>query len=324
MVGAMTGTLPERVPLPGGHTLTVRAAEPGDEAALAVLYQQLSPRDRHRRFFSAYQPTAARLTRWVTVEQKGGYRIVAVTDDGRIVGDCGYFRDGPDAVDGELDMTVEDDERGWLGPYLLDTLVGVARAHGIVSLRAEVLIENGPMLSLLHARGAASAGHDDPSTTSLRIGVRDTVPQWPERAAGTERVLVESRSSEWPGAASLRSAGLDVLVCPGPHTGAHRFCPVVDGRSCPLADGADAIVFALDERDDEARVVLDDHAPHDGAAALCAEPRHPDADEAFPTGTTILDPGDPLSGQAVWQAMGHDGPLLPKRRQHKDRADVRP
>jgi hypothetical protein len=92
----------------------------------------------------------------------GGYGVVATVgadtagaDAGRIVGEANYvpLANG----DGELGMVVAADQRGWLGPYMLDALVDAA-AHGVPNLEAAVLVTNRSMLTLVRSRGYATLG----------------------------------------------------------------------------------------------------------------------------------------------------------------------
>jgi hypothetical protein len=75
---------------------------------------------------------------------------------------------------------------------------------------------------------------------------------------------------------------------------------------------ADAVVFALPLADEKARAVLSSHAGRCPRIPLCAE-ADPGGDEAFPPGTTVLDRGDPLAGDAVLHALGHTDVALPHR-----------
>jgi acetyltransferase len=319
--GAGAPGVPESFPIGSGHTVTIRAAEPGDEAALATLYQQLSPADRHRRFFSAYQPSADLLHDWVHVADEGGFRLVAVLDGGRIVGDTGFFRDHEGSPDAEFDITVEDDERGWLGPFLLDTLVNIAAAQGIETLRAEVLVENGPMMSVIHARGWVNDGHEDRTTVTLLIGTGDAVAHWPESSAGHDRVLVESPSGDWHGAESLRSFGAEVVVCPGPGRRRQPHCPVLQGGRCPLVEVADAVVFDLPLDDPDARTVLTDHLTHPGLVVCRERPSDDLAPDPSDRHVVRLAAGDPLVAEAVLEAIHETPTELPRRRGSGDRSN---
>src|SRR5215211_3059220 len=99
------------VPLPEGHTLTVRPATTDDIDGLMALYQSLSRDDRHRRFFTVSSPRRQIIERFIETNGRDGLWLVAVTDGGEIVADGGYtrLRDG----DAEFALTVRQDWRGW-------------------------------------------------------------------------------------------------------------------------------------------------------------------------------------------------------------------
>src|SRR5262245_23302154 len=192
-----------RVALPGGRELWVRPVEPGDADRLAELYATLSPEDRHLRFFSAFVPDRAFAERLASVVDRGGFGVVAVEDGGRIVGEASYeaLPDG----DGELGMVVAPDRRGWLGAFLLDTLIEAAAARGVPNIEADVMATNGRMLSLLRARGYASLPSDDWVSLRLMVGTEGPTPVWPEGGPGRPdprrpRILVEAPGGRWSGA----------------------------------------------------------------------------------------------------------------------------
>lgn len=85
-----------------------------------------------------------------------------------------------------------------------------------------------------------------------RLG-RDHALTWGERAGATPRKRVLLESSDGAEAHAvwrlLSRHGYDTMWCPGP-SGRHvRECPLVRTGHCPLVDGADVIVNALDQDD---------------------------------------------------------------------------
>ena len=108
---------------------------------------------------------------WADIASEGGFGVIAIVHrDGvpeEVAGEAGYAM--RDDGDGDLAVTVAPDWRGWLGPYLLDVLVRHAAAAGLANLQAEVLLENGPMLSLLSRRGPVALAHDS-GVVRLSIG----------------------------------------------------------------------------------------------------------------------------------------------------------
>jgi hypothetical protein len=189
------------VPLPCGCVLTVRPVATTDVDGLVALYDGLSEDDRYRRFFSGFRPPRSFFERLVNVGERGGFGLVATMGAGgdlaggaRMVGEASYelLPNG----DGELAIAVAADQRGWLGPYLLDALVEAAAARGVPNLEADVLATNGPMLTLLRSRGYATMGPNDWTTMRLVVGTAGRTPVWPAGYGATghsdrPRVLVE-------------------------------------------------------------------------------------------------------------------------------------
>jgi hypothetical protein len=257
--------------LGGGRTLTVRPTRPSDVDGLLALFESLSGEDRFRRFFSGFHPRRDFVESWARLAERGGFGIVAVVSGGngeRLVGEAGYTA----APDGraELAVTVAEDWRGWLGPYLIDVLVGVAAARGVTALEAEVLLENRPMNALLRRRGAVTIERPDWTVARAMIGTGDDPPPWPPTEGGL-RVLVEGSRGRWRGDAAARDAEMAVVGCPGP--GQRRGgCPALAGRPCPLADQADVIVVALPPSDHRAVELLEAHAALHPDVPLATDP----------------------------------------------------
>lgn len=224
----------------------MRPVTPGDLDALLDLYGHLSTDDLHMRFFSAFRPTRSWLEEWITAQVERGHGLLAVVAEAdgrsRVVGDAGYvvLADGS----GELAITIEPECRGWLGPYLLDALVADAAARGVPALQAEILAENRRMLSLVRFREHATLGHGDWTTVRVVIATTEETPVWLGPHA-RKRLLVEAPGGRWRATEPAQHAGYDVMVCPGPRSGRHGACPMLEGRPCPLAEEADAIVVAL-------------------------------------------------------------------------------
>lgn len=260
------------VPLPGGRQLEVRPAEPADLEGLRSLFAGLGREDERLRFFSAFRPSRAFLERMISFNAKGGCQLVAVVDPGlasaRIVAEAGYspLEDG----NAELALTVAADWRGWLGPFLVDVLCRTAASRGIPNLEALVLVTNRPMTRILRQRGAVYMDRPDWTVSRLLVGTAQRIPSWPPKHPAL-RILVESPWSRWHAEEALRSAGAQVVVCPGPGAldSAGR-CPALDGQVCPLVAGADLVVMA---RADESPwpEVLDAHGRLHPKVPVCVE-----------------------------------------------------
>jgi hypothetical protein len=255
-----------------GRSLLIRPVTAEDLDGLVQLYDALSDEDRYRRFFSLYRPERAFFEAMASVAERGGFGVVAILSgdlahpDGRLVGEAGYTL-GSDG-DGELEIAVAEDWRGWLGPYLLAVLVDAAARRGVPNLRADILTTNRAMLALLRARGYATIDRDDWSTMRVVIGTAGDMPRWPAHDE-RPRVLVEVPGGRWSGAAAARAAGLHVLACPGPDTNAR--CPALAGRRCPLAADADVIVVAPPAEDAQWQALLESHAEVHPGIPVCVQ-----------------------------------------------------
>ncbi len=223
----------------------MRPVQRSDLEGLAALYAGLDPEDRHRRFFSAFRPSSQFLEALTTVADRGGFGLVATvagSDDdgvdgggaaGEIVGEASYVL-LPNG-DGELGITVAEAWRGWLGPYLLDALIEAAAARGVPNLEADVLVTNGPMLALAHARGCVTMSHPDWSAVRVRMSTRGTSSS--SGAPGPPPLAEEECKAGESDSDAPRRAALEVAACIAP-TRPGRPCPRLAGEPCPLGGGA--------------------------------------------------------------------------------------
>jgi [ribosomal protein S18]-alanine N-acetyltransferase len=245
------------VSLPDGRALTVRPAIPADVDGLVALYDSLSVEDRRRRFFTASHPPRKLLERFVEATDRNGLWFVAVTEDGEIVADGGYTM-RPDG-DGEFALTVGKAWRGWLGSYLLDAVLSDAAEHGVRNLRADIMLENRPMLRLAERRGYATVDEPDWMIVNVVISTEGGRPGWPP-VHDRPRLLVEGCGARWHADTEAWAAGWDVVTCAGPGARSVATCPLLDGEPCPLVEGADLVVVALRPSDPRHAAVLDGHA----------------------------------------------------------------
>jgi hypothetical protein len=95
--------------------------------------------------------------------------------------------------------------------------------------------------------------------------------RWPE-ASGRVLVEVAGRGMGQVVERTLREQGYQVAVCGGPAVLRRRRCPLVQGDGCPLADGADLVVYALDLDDADDREVLEAHRAHPERRACVVVP----------------------------------------------------
>ncbi len=259
---------PRRITLPRGRELWIRPITPSDAEGLVELYTDLNEEDVYRRFFSGRPPPAAFVEKMTHVADRGGFGLIAIIEDAggtnRIVGEATYDLLGNG--DAELGITVAEKARGWLGPYLLNTLVEAAAARGVPNLEADVLVTNRRMIAMLRARGFAVVDRD-PAIVRIAIGTTQHVPTWPGKH-DRPRLLIEVPGGRWHAEAAARAAGFQVLACPGPLLG-WSHCPALRGEPCPLAAGADVIVDAVP--DEPGRSLLEAHRRIDPSVPICVE-----------------------------------------------------
>ena len=137
------------------------------------------------------------------------------------------------------------------------------------------------MLEMLRSRGSVTIEHTGWSVVRVLIGTSPFTPSWPG-PHDRLRVLVETAGGRWRAEDEARAAGLHVVTCSGP-SGAQ--CPAIEGRTCLLAAGADAIVVAHPREDEMSQRLLALHASlHDGVP-VCLEPRRADDANRVPAGT---------------------------------------
>ena len=246
--------------LPLRRELVVRSVQTDDRAALQALYDELDAESRYRRFFSMYHPPASFFERLISVDERGGVGLVACTrtrgsTTEAMVAEAHYelLANG----DGEFAITVAHAWRGWLGPYLLDTLLEAAATRGVPNLEAYILGTNSPMLALVRSRGYVVLPDDDFTTLHISLATGPGGPRWPAHRTGF-RLLVEGLGAHSAVSEAAAAAGLEVVQCSGPLRRGRR-CPIVGGGQCPLAAGADAIVLADPDEQSEWALIRERH-----------------------------------------------------------------
>lgn len=227
-----------------GGRLSIRHSRKPDAVGFHDLYRRLNPKDLRRRFFTGGPPSERFLEQWATLEDRGGFGLVAELAEGgvtRLVGEAGYGLIEQGSGDGELGITVDPDSRGWLGPWLLDRLLAHAAVRGVPNIQAMILADNSTMLALAAKRGYAILSQPDWGIIRLTIGTAGNVPSWPA-AHERPRVLVETDHGRWAGEQAMSDAGFDVAMCGAMCRTGHA-CPIESGEPCPLVEGADAVII---------------------------------------------------------------------------------
>lgn len=136
------------IELAPGFVVSIRAVALADEAALLSFLSALSLGSRRLRFFSAAVDLREAAHRGVAAEDGDHYGVLALAPARGVVGHAIYVR-APGEDRAEVAVEVADDlHRLGLATRLLIVLAQVAEHHQIVRFFAEVLPENGDMLSI--------------------------------------------------------------------------------------------------------------------------------------------------------------------------------
>ena len=154
-MSALAGTVQSYALLADGTTLTIRPPGPEDYGPVTQLHEAMSPDNLYFRFFSASQVSAEWEARRVCLA--GGPGLVALLGllGDEVVGVASYELTA-DAAAGELALAVADSmHRHGIATLLLEHLVSLARARGVLLLVADVLPDNYTVLRVLSDTGLA-------------------------------------------------------------------------------------------------------------------------------------------------------------------------
>lgn len=135
--------------------ITIRAIRPADRERIVKAFRGLDRGSVYLRFFSYKKELEDEELRRVTecdgVSEAALVATVGSGDREIIVGLGEYLRSGAAA---DIAFAVEEDFQGrGIASRLLQELVHIARANGIVRFEADVLAENTPMLAVLRNSG---------------------------------------------------------------------------------------------------------------------------------------------------------------------------
>ncbi|HJR26244.1 MAG TPA: GNAT family N-acetyltransferase [Acidimicrobiales bacterium] len=234
----------------------VRQATAADVPAIVELYRGLSPRSTQLRFSS--QMSDLELARVADVDATSGCVAVVAWVGDELAGEARYV---PWEGVHELAVTVADSHQGnGLGRQLLGQLREAAAAHGVMSLRAVVQVQNTAMLRLLEQVGVSIVWPPSGGDIVVDIACDDYMAGWGVDT-GRPRVLVESVGrAEHPSTKALRDAGFDVRQCTGPGRGRGQACPILALGRCRLFEEADLVAYLLPDDDEECAEIGQRHA----------------------------------------------------------------
>jgi GNAT superfamily N-acetyltransferase len=145
-----------------GTRVVLRHIRPSDAVELRRGFERLSPESRYRRFFGGVSRLSDEALHYLTdVDGRDHVAIVAVTDSPDLKSETGlgvarFVRLHDEPTVAEAAVTVVDDfQRKGLGRMLARCMAQAASERGIRTLRAVVLADNAPMVSLMREIGAA-------------------------------------------------------------------------------------------------------------------------------------------------------------------------
>jgi RimJ/RimL family protein N-acetyltransferase len=161
-VSAHTST----VELADGTVITLRPLDAGDKGLVVTTFEGLSPHSRYRRFFSPIPRLTESTLAWLfelDYEQQFAWGAVIEEHDQQVlVGIARYvgLAKRPDAAEAAIAVIDRYHGRG-LGTLMFDALVLEALGVGIRTFEGHVLVDNRPMLRLLHRMGAGVCPGDE-------------------------------------------------------------------------------------------------------------------------------------------------------------------
>ncbi|CAM5779830.1 bifunctional acetate--CoA ligase family protein/GNAT family N-acetyltransferase [Cellulomonas persica] len=162
-----------------GATTHIRPIRPQDADALQAFHVAQSERSTYLRFFAHLERLPERdLHRLVHVDHTDRVALVATADDDgpqgyRIIGVARYDR--VDEDEAEVAFNIADAQQGrGLGSVLLEHLAAAARERGVRRFVAEVLPQNGRMISVFRNAGYEVRQHAEDGVVSLAFDIDPT------------------------------------------------------------------------------------------------------------------------------------------------------
>jgi RimJ/RimL family protein N-acetyltransferase len=149
-----------------GSAIELRPVVAADEQAIEDLLSGLSLRSRVFRFFGAGASPHLAAHHAIEVAGRASYGVVAVTDDGQLVGHAMYALRRPDSVEVGLEVADAWQGRG-IGTAMLAALAQTAADNGFESIEAVVMPENHRMLGVFEDCGVPVEITNEPGVVHL-------------------------------------------------------------------------------------------------------------------------------------------------------------
>ena len=156
-------------PMRSGGTVWIRLARPEDADAVAAMHERCTEQTLYRRYLTA-------VGQWRDIALRrlsGGHRgatLVAMSEDGTIVGLGHVFPDGPTGSHtAEIAVIVEDAyQRRGIGTRLVRHMLDLAEQLGFVEVVGTVLAQNNEMLRVLESTRLVWSRHVEDGVLTLR------------------------------------------------------------------------------------------------------------------------------------------------------------
>lgn len=217
-----------------------RPATAEDSAGIGALYLSLSSRSRWLRFFHTLSDAEV-LERARLAGKPDEISLVAVDED-RIIGEA-RCRVVPGEVPEFATVVADDHQRRGVGRGLVLDLCRRAAERGVQVLAGVARTENTDMLRMLRRIGGMISAPVEDGDIQFQIATVPGTPPWPPKPS-RGRILVESPSMfDSPEELALWDAGYELRRCLGTATRGQTLCPLLSGRRCRTAEGADVVAI---------------------------------------------------------------------------------
>src|SRR5580765_2869108 len=169
-----TGSRTNDVVLRDGSTVQVRPVQPGDEASLQDLLQQLSRESLYYRFFTIPSSTLAEVSGLMAAD--GTITVTLVGElAGRLCAVASYVRSETDRQRAEVAFAIADAVQGrGLGTRMLEMLAEIGRETGLQTFDAYVLGDNQRMLRVFFDTGFEAASRFDSGVFHVTLSLAST------------------------------------------------------------------------------------------------------------------------------------------------------
>jgi RimJ/RimL family protein N-acetyltransferase len=159
--------------LDDGTLINIRPMHPTDENRVRGLFQSLSEQTKYYRFMSHITKVPQKqIQNFVYIDYRSEMALVGTIPEAHgdeIIAIGRYFID-PRTNRAEVAFVVQDkwQNRG-IGTFMFKLLINIARQNGIEGFNAEVLIENKPMLAVLHKGDCKLSSRTEGRVSSINI-----------------------------------------------------------------------------------------------------------------------------------------------------------